>query len=553
MKIEKPQGIVALVPAGGGTRDVYGRSSNYPSALVHISGTPIIILIVEQLLSNKITNIRIGIDFEFITDFESVLRRFKTSAKIELIDVTKSMTPIYTINLISKNVDKYESVLINFGDTLCKYDFKDLSSSLCGIVVGDVLENENWSTVKIDNNGLVSKVYEKSSNSDSLKAQCGVYWWRDSKKFLAIIESSNQTAEISSLIQASLSVAVSAINASNWVDSDHSAYREESSLNLIEARSFNQITVDRFRGVITKKSQNIEKLIREIEYYEKIPNGLRIFFPRMLEHSKVEGKTFQELEYYPYPNLSSLFVYQQIPNHVWKRILIKIRDIMNEEFSHYEDRTLKYDLQSIFIERTASRISTLIESNIFAQKMLEADRVTINGKLFFGIPKLLEMASKIIENIDSRTTFIHGDFCLSNILCDLDTLNFKFIDPRGGFDTQSCYGPNIYDIAKLGHSIIGGYDFIIADQFSVHTEIDGENSFSLELFKNDSHKDVADIFYELFITENVSKKQIDLISGLTLLGVASFHLSHPNRAVAILLRGIQVCGEALEEFDESMR
>ena len=85
------------------------------------------------------------------------------------------------------------------------------------------------------------------------------------------------------------------------------------------------------------------------------------------------------------------------------------------------------------------------------------------------------------------------------------------------------------------------------------SEIDGEISYSLELFTNDSHKEVANIFYESFVTKNISKKQINLISGLTLLGVAGFHLSHPKRAVAILLRGIQVCGESLEDFDENMR
>ena len=309
--------------------------------------------------------------------------------------------------------------------------------------------------------------------------------------------------------------------------------------------------MDRFRGLITKKSQNQEKLIREIKYYEAIPSELRIFFPRMLDHSKEIGSIFQVLEYYHYPNLSSHFVYQEIPIHVWEKIFFKIRDILENEFSNFLENDKKYDLNAIFVERTKSRLKILEEDESWITQVLNSDNLVINGKSFLGVNKILDLASQFVVNIYSKNSFIHGDFCLSNILCELDTLNFKFIDPRGGFETASCYGPNIYDIAKLGHSIVSGYDFIIADQFKLEFELDVPN-YSIELFRDANHDKITQIFYEVFTSDKLNKQQINLVSGLTLIGVASFHLSHPRRALAMILRGTEVCGEALEEFLENL-
>jgi hypothetical protein len=237
---------------------------------------------------------------------------------------------------------------------------------------------------------------------------------------------------------------------------------------------------------------------------------------------------------------------------VWKEILLKIHNILENEFSNYLKNDEEYDLNAVFVERTRSRLKVLKLDESLLTPVLNADKIIINGKMFLSLNKILDLASKFVADIESRTTFIHGDFCLSNILCELDTLNFKFIDPRGGFETATCYGPHIYDIAKLGHSIISGYDFIIADQFKMKFESSEEISYSIELFRGINHEIMIEVFYEVFSSDQLSKQQIDVISGLTLIGVANFHLSHPERSLAMLLRGIEVCGEALEELLENL-
>lgn len=57
---------------------------------------------------------------------------------------------------------------------------------------------------------------------------------------------------------------------------------------------------------------------------------------------------------------------------------------------------------------------------------------------------------------------MHGDFCFSNMMFDMRCDRILLIDPRGLVREQATlYGDIRYDIAKLGHSILGRYDQIV--------------------------------------------------------------------------------------------
>lgn len=58
-------------------------------------------------------------------------------------------------------------------------------------------------------------------------------------------------------------------------------------------------------------------------------------------------------------------------------------------------------------------------------------------------------------------TVSHGDLCLSNILWIKEFNIIKFIDPRGANSFKDIYMDEYYDLAKLSHSILGGYENIL--------------------------------------------------------------------------------------------
>jgi hypothetical protein len=459
---------------------------------------------------------------------------------------------INNVSMLSATIPEEVSVLINLGDTNCIFDHESLFDLESGIVFSTVLENTSWATVELNSELQVLDVYEKSTGAASLEALCGIYWWKRSATFLSLLSLHKDGSELSLLLKESIRYGLYGIRAKQWLDSDHSDYRELASLNLIEARSFNSLSINRFKGTLTKKSVNWEKLIREIEFYEEIPKPLRIYFPRMIDSVKDGPNSYQELEYYPYAPLSNLFVYKRAPIHLWRTILAKLNVLILQEFAAVNDLDNSPDLVGVFVGRVESRLAILRSSDSFPRDLIDSETIVVNKKQYPGVKKILETACGFVAGIPSVNNFMHGDLCLSNILCDLTTLNIKLIDPRGGFDTSTCIGPGIYDIAKLGHSIIGGYDFIISDLFRLGRTSQESHHYSLELFSNPFHLEIETEFYRLFVNSGVTSAELRLLSGLVMLGIPSFHLSHPERAIAIFLRGIELSQSALEELNANL-
>ena len=59
--------------------------------------------------------------------------------------------------------------------------------------------------------------------------------------------------------------------------------------------------------------------------------------------------------------------------------------------------------------------------------------------------------------------FSHGDLCFSNMILSEAEDSIVFIDPRGGDSFRTPY----YDLAKISHSLLGGYDHIINNKASI--------------------------------------------------------------------------------------
>ena len=138
-------------------------------------------------------------------------------------------------------------------------------------------------------------------------------------------------------------------------------------------------------------------------------------------------------------------------------------------------------------------------------------------------------------------TLMHGDFCFSNILYDFKSRSIKVIDPRG-IDNEghfSMYGDLRYDVAKLAHSVLGLYDFIIGGRYYYQ-----ENS-------------VHDITFDLQITEAVKSTQEHfktmLFAGYTIeelnvypimihlfLSMLPLHSDNENRQKAMLANALRL-------------
>jgi hypothetical protein len=102
---------------------------------------------------------------------------------------------------------------------------------------------------------------------------------------------------------------------------------------------------------------------------------------------------------------------------------------------------------------------------------------------------------------------MHGDFCFNNILYDLHGGIVRLIDPRGSFGDKcpGIFGDCKYDLAKLAHSGIGRYDYLVNGLFSLSG---WSTAFELRFNRQPVHNRVAALTESLFIQRGFALKDI---------------------------------------------
>jgi hypothetical protein len=329
-----------------------------------------------------------------------------------------------------------------------------------------------------------------------------------------------------------------------WSDLGHIDTATSISTKLIGARVFNSLTIDESRGIIKKTSDlRAFKILQEINYYSKIPASLSIWFPRMLEFN-IGNNIAYSLEYYPYKTLSEFFVFYSLSAVFWKKVFSKIRILFND-FNYYRGPIYtKLQLKKFYWEKTLNRVEELNSaSKIYS--VINQPNVLINGKTY---PSWLFYKEKInayldIELREIKSTFVHGDLCLSNILYAPLSDVIKVIDPRGEMFEEGIWGDFYYDLAKLFHSIHGKYDFIIHDMFLLN-EINEQYHFEILTNANSNH--AFEVLMSI-LPDNISVKLVVVLEILLFLSMLPLHSDHPKRQIAFYLTALMLLDEVFNE------
>ena len=154
-----------------------------------------------------------------------------------------------------------------------------------------------------------------------------------------------------------------------------------------------------------------------------------------------------------------------------------------------------------------------------------------------------EIAADCIEKTLTLPTipcYLHGDLCFSNVLYDSRADNIKVIDPRGiNADNQlTLLGDQKYDLAKLCHSFVGLYDFIIADAFELIEN--NEVGVILNFDCDDSVLALADIFGQTPFIPNFNNRDILPLTVLLFLSMLPLHSDKPLRQKAMLANALRL-------------
>ena len=148
--------------------------------------------------------------------------------------------------------------------------------------------------------------------------------------------------------------------------------------------------------------------------------------------------------------------------------------------------------------------------------------------------------SKLKENeklINSKGRVLsHGDLCFSNILFSPTEMEIKLIDPRG-IDKSNGYRSPYYDMAKLSHSLLGDYDFIVNGMTNINFDYDMRCSNELTVNKNHNYHEIFKSFLDDF---KLDLHVVRLIESSLFLSMLPLHIEDTKKVFSLALRSVEI-------------
>jgi tRNA A-37 threonylcarbamoyl transferase component Bud32 len=297
----------------------------------------------------------------------------------------------------------------------------------------------------------------------------------------------------------------------------------------MKPRAFNKVEIDYEKGVVRKSSTDRSKLESEIKFYLNSPEEVKKLMPKLYRHSA--DFSWYEMEYLDWPTITELANRKELSSEDWTAIFFSI----NEGYCSFNENIDKTDfnyLYKIFVKKALDRAEKLENQEL---KNIFFNGCFLNGKKQEALGKLLITNSGVLFKVTHDVGLLHGDFCFSNILIREDLKKIKLLDPRGGFEEPSIYGPKAYDIGKLAQSTYSWYDKIIDEKYKL---IRSDNGYGLSVTGSDWITDSRIAFDPMLETFGLSEYDAKILAGLMLAGTPALHLDDLNRAVALALNSV---------------
>ncbi|TWB52789.1 hypothetical protein [Nitrospirillum viridazoti] len=313
--------------------------------------------------------------------------------------------------------------------------------------------------------------------------------------------------------------------------------------NNFDARHFNSIS-DGPDYTLVKRSRDRAKLRREFEYYGLLPAQQRIFFVQPFDFQD-DGET---------------------ASYRMERLLIADMGIQwvhgtmtPAEFGLFLDRVFSYVTQ-----RPARRVGRpegrAVMDRLYRDKVVErvallkslpayGDLAPLLARAVGGIDALTDRYLAAYQGLRDRfpadrLVVGHGDLCFSNILYSKATQLLRFIDPRGVESADELHTDPYYDLAKLSHSILGGYDFVNSGQYEVALGAD----LGLTLASNAGERAWAQaLFRDRLAQAGFDPLLVRLCEASLFISMAPLHIDVPKKILGFALTARSI----LEEIEQA--
>ena len=459
--------------------------------------------------------------YDLTLDEHNLLESLQVEVVVAPDDFSLAESLTYVLNLVASDDG---SLRLLHGDTL----ILDLPEKLDVISIGKPRGDYNWE-VEV----------EKDAFSDDLLVWSGFFSFSSQRALLRALALSrgNFVAAIRTYID---SMSVETVVSKKWFDLGHINTYFLSRSEITTQRSFNKLFID--DGVLYKTGDPAKKIQAEAEWFKNIPVRMRKYTPYLIDFYITDKREpFYALEYLPNLPLNELFVHGRNTINFWEKRFVSIQGFL-------KDARQAYDVSQPTLIDLNGEAEILYRDKTFDRLR---DYTNQSGVSFdLSIAKISERTltiGMIVDECVEKTlslpivpAVLHGDLCLSNILFDSRTGRIKVVDPRGlNFKGDfSIYGDQKYDLAKLAHSVIGLYDFIIAGRYSIGVDIYGYEYIFFEL--DERFKKIQYEFININFLEKISFNDIIPLVILLFLSMLPLHSDRPDRQKAMLLNAVRM-------------
>jgi hypothetical protein len=367
----------------------------------------------------------------------------------------------------------------------------------------------------------------------------GYFSFSDAERYIAALERA-PLGFIGALNDYGAAIPLTIVSAAQWLDFGHMELYHQSIAQMPTMRAFNRLDIS--RATVTKSSRDIFQMDAEANWYENVPEPLRIYLPKYLGRGAFRGG--YQTEYLYLSTLADLYVFGRLPGYVWRHIFQSCAEFMSLCAEYRPAGGEVAASGAIYLGKTHERLLAYAEQS-------GTDLGTpwrYGGRTLPGLLAIAEeSAAKIPAPAESDLAIVHGDFCFSNIFYDFRAGAIRCVDPRGHTDgARPCiYGDTRYDTAKLYHSVAGGYDFIVAGRYRLQD--DGGNTLSIDIPELEGNRHVIDAFLETPFGGRLPQDAAsNAIAVLLYLSMLPLHGDDAARQRALLANALRLYGAAGE-------
>jgi hypothetical protein len=306
-------------------------------------------------------------------------------------------------------------------------------------------------------------------------------------------------------------------------------------------RAFNTIS-ERGRTIV-KRSNSVAKMRSEHDFWYLLPPELQRFFVQPFQLTASATSASYRMERLNVPDLAVLWVHgpDAMPDEAFGDFLDAVFEWLGERPRRTDPAGARAIAEDLYVTKLHRRVEELLATEVGQRldRLLQAT-VALDGLrgLVAKVGELLRKRGGVASG--EEVALSHGDLCFSNILFDRRSRLLKFIDPRGATTEADLYSDPYYDVAKLSHSILGGYDFLNHGLFDIFVD----ELLRIELRTDRPPPGVREQGFRERLTRNgFDPVRTRLYEATLFLSMLPLHVEAPRKLLAFALTAANILDE----------